>query len=203
MKSNSFNRRSIRLPEYDYSLPGEYYVTSCIHNRECLLGDVADEQMILNDFGLSVKKFWLALPSHYKNLSLGEWVIMPNHMHGIIIIHDLIPVGAIHESPLQESNHGLSIQESPLKNQRRQMLLFKAVGRFKMNSSKEINSIRNTQGQPVWQRNYFEHIIRDGQSYTNIEHYIRTNPSNWRTDVENPDYIKNKNNQNSNSKLLQ
>ena len=187
MKSNLFNRRSIRLPEYDYSLPGEYYVTNCIHNRECLLGDVVDEQMILNDFGLSVKKFWLALPSHYENLSLEEWVIMPNHMHGIIIINDLIPVGAIHESPLQ--------------NHRRQMLLFKAVGRFKMNSGKEINGMRNTQGQPVWQRNYFEHIIRDGQSYINIEHYIRTNPLNWLTDVENPVYIKN--NKNSNSELQQ
>ena len=198
-----YNRQSIRLPEYDYSLPGEYFITICIHDRECLLGEIIDGAMFMNENGKCVDQFWHTLTSHYKELTLGEWVVMPNHVHGILIIND---VGAIHELPLHElpqhelPQHELPQHELPQhelsfnddfslnnsKEKRRKMLLPKIMGRLKMNSSKQINIFRQTSGNRVWQRDYFEHIIRNGKSYNEIEHYIRSNPLNWVNDKENP-----------------
>lgn len=192
MDSANFNRRSIRLPEYDYSWQGEYFVTICVHARECLLGKVVNGEMVVNEFGQIVQRCWKELPSHYAQLSLGEWVVMPNHMHGILIINDAdveaIPVGVIHELPLHES---------PM-YKRRKMLLSKIIGRFKMNSGKQINLIRNLPGSSVWQRNYYEHIIRNGKSYIEIENYIRNNPLNWHTDGDNPVNIEIEKNKNRN-----
>jgi len=102
MSSNKYGRRSIRLPEYDYSWAGEYFVTICIHDRECLLGNIDNECMVLSDYGRCVDCYWKELPSHYNHLSLGEWVVMPNHVHGILNITDGAGVGAIHESPMKE-----------------------------------------------------------------------------------------------------
>jgi len=178
---NKYGRRSIRLPEYDYSCAGEYFVTICVHGRECLLGDIENECMVLNDYGHCVDCYWKELPSHYNHLHLGEWVVMPNHVHGILNITDGADVGAIHESPMKEL---------PLITKRRKMLLSKIIGRFKMNTGKQINIMRNTPGAPLWQRNYYEHIIRDAKSYTEIENYIRNNPLNWLRDQHNPVNIK-------------
>jgi REP element-mobilizing transposase RayT len=158
------HRRSIRLQGYDYSQNGAYFVTLCTQNRECLFGEIVNEEMILNEYGKIVEQCWNDLPNHYDNIIFDEYVIMPNHFHGIIFI-----VGAIHELPL----HELPVQ------QRRKMLLPKIIGRFKMNSAKQINQIRNTSGIPVWQRNYYEHIIRNEKSLENIRNYIINNPSKW------------------------
>ncbi|MEW6526127.1 MAG: transposase [Spirochaetota bacterium] len=172
MKDNRkiHNRRSIRLKGYDYSQIGAYFVTICTHNREFLFGNISDGKMILNDYGKIVEQCWYDLPNHYNNIELHEFVVMPNHFHGIISIvtTDNTPVGAIHESPLQL--------------QRRKMLLPKIIGRLKMNTAKQINIIRNTPGIPVWQRNYYEHIIRDDESFYRISKYIINNPINWEKD---------------------
>src|SRR5690606_38187977 len=126
-----------------------YFITICIHQRECMLGEVVEGQMILNEFGRCVNQYWEDLPTFYPQLSLGEWVVMPNHVHRILIIKDT--VGAIHESPLHESPvgvihelplHELPLHESPM-YKRSKMLLSKIIGRFKMNSGKQINLIRN------------------------------------------------------------
>ena len=101
-ESNKYGRRFIRLSEYDYSWTGEYFVTICVHDRECLLGDIENECMVLNDYGHWVNSYWKGLPSHYDHLHLGEWVVMPNHVHGILNIMDGADVGAIHESPMNE-----------------------------------------------------------------------------------------------------
>ena len=145
-------RRSLRLKEYDYSRGGAYFITICTYNRECVLGNVADEEMILNQSGNIVLACWNSLLERYDNIELDKFVVMPNHVHGIIKIID--HVGAIHELPLQTAN-------TNQKTKRRRMLIPKVVGYFKMNSSKQINTIRNSTGIPVWQRNYYEHIIRN------------------------------------------
>jgi len=179
------HRRSIRLPEYDYSKPGGYYITIVTQNRECLFGDVVDGKMILNDFGRFVQKCWMEIPVIYPHVTLDKFVIMPNHIHGILmIIKNNESVGAIHESPLHESPQ----RNSPL--QRRKMTLPKIIGRFKMNTAKYINKMRNSPGIPVWQRNYWEHVIRDDNDLNRIREYIINNPLQWEMDNENPKHEK-------------
>jgi len=168
------HRRSIRLKEYDYSQPGAYFITIVTQDRMCLFGEVVDGKMRLNAFGEIVAQTWYELPNHTPNVALDACIVMPNHMHGIIVITDA-HVGAIHELPLHEL---------PL-HARRRMLLPKIIGRFKMVSAKGINKIRNTPGVPVWQRNYYEHIIRNVDALNRIRQYITDNPMRWASDREN------------------
>jgi len=181
---NIHHRHSIRLPGCDYSAPGMFFVTMCTENREQLFGEVVDEKMVLNDFG-KILNYWIfQIENKYGGVFIDENVIMPNHAHIIILIADnaatvnkssVVDVGAIHELPLQ---------------QRRQMLIPKIVGFLKMNSAKYINKLRGLERVPVWQRNYFEHIIRNDQSLQKIRQYIVNNPFNWSVDLENQDYLK-------------
>ena len=164
------HRRSIRLKEYDYSQDGHYFVTICVQNHVEYFGVVENGEMILNQFGKIVEKCWNELPDHYGNCELDEYVIMPNHFHGILIINGCSNVGAIHELPL----HG--------KNCRRKMLIPLIVGQFKMRSSKLINQIRGTPGKQLWQRNYYERVIRDEKELFNTKRYIRNNPLEWYLD---------------------
>jgi len=170
-------RRSIRLQEYDYSKTGIYYVTLYAQNRELLFED--------NNIKNVIEKHWLNIPENFKNIELDRWVVMPNHLHGIIVI-----VGAIHESPARENiiynDNERAIRELPLPENRRKMLLPRIIGKFKMNSSKEINILLNRSGQKLWQRNYYEHIIRNQKSLDKIRAYIKNNPGNWDKDRNNP-----------------
>jgi putative transposase len=172
-------RRSIRLPDYDYSQPGAYFVTIVTRGRECLFGEIKDGEMHLNDAGSVVWEIWNSLPARYPQIVLGTAVVMPNHFHGIVIINE-IPVGAIHESPLRDE---LSLRDYQM--QRRRMTLPLVIGYFKMNTAKRINEILGSPGIPVWQRNYYEHIIRDEEEYNRIHLYIEANVDNWATDEEN------------------
>jgi|LakMenE01Jun11ns_1017448.scaffolds.fasta_scaffold9682396_1 REP element-mobilizing transposase RayT len=167
--SEKHHRRSLRLSRYDYSQSGAYFVKICIKNSENLLGDIPDNVMNLNQFGQVVKDIWHSLDTRYKEVILDEFVIMPNHIHGIIFIDN--PVEIIHELSLLK--------------ERRKMLLPKVIGYFKMNSAKLINQLRGTQGQSVWQKNYYEHIIRHEVSLTKIREYIVNNPLKWHQDIEN------------------
>jgi len=170
-------RINLRLRDYDYSLPGSYFVTICVKERKNLFGDIIDGEMCRNQCGKIVKSMWDEITNHYDGILLDEFIVMPNHVHGIIIITE-DSVGVIHESPLK-----MNIKE------RRQMLLSKIIGRFKMNSSKQINNIRNTPGMSVWQRNYYDHIIRNQKSFHRIQEYIIRNPERWQMNKENPDQI--------------
>ena len=179
------HRRSIRLQGYDYSQNGAYFITLCTHNRECLFGQIQNGQMILNEYGKMVEQCWNNLSNHYDNIELDAYVIMPNHFHGIIFITDTVDnVRAIRELPIHELPiHELHRQQQKQRQQqRRKMLLPKIVGRFKTNSAKQINQMRNTPGISVWQRNYYEHIIRDEKSLENIRNYIINNPAKWQDD---------------------
>ena len=169
-----YHRRSPRLAEYDYSNAGAYFVTICAHNRQCLFGEVVDGEMRCNRMGEMVKSAWEELPVNHSEVELGVFCVMPNHVHGILRIADSsAPVGAIHESPMSS-------------DQRRKMLLPKLVGKLKMTSAKEINLLRNMAGVPVWQRNYYEHVIRDEAEFNRICQYIEDNPLQWAFDCENP-----------------
>jgi len=177
------HRRSIRLKGYDYTQAGAYFVTICTKDRACLFGDVADGVMRLNQMGHIVRQCWLAIPDHFPHVLLDEFVVMPNHVHGILVIMPTHDVGATHASPLQNDD----TPTRPRGPQPRSVASI--VGSFKSAAAKRINEHRGTPGAPIWQRNYYEHIIRDDESLNLIRNYIADNPLRWQIDAENPNTI--------------
>ena len=179
------HRRSIRLKGYDYTQPGEYFVTICTHNRNCLFGQVVNGQVELNEYGQIVAAEWEKSPMIRRELELDVFVIMPNHLHGIVNIVGAIGVGAIGQSPLHQSSTGAN-SYSPLSPGAAPKSLGAFIIGFKSAVTKQINQWRGTPGLPVWQRNYYEHIIRSNRALEAIRHYIEQNPRRWELDRYNP-----------------
>lgn len=173
------NRHSIRLKGYDYTNEGLYFITICCHNRNCLFGKVVEGEMILNDAGKIAEQCWLEIPEHFTNVVLHEFVIMPNHVHGIVEF-----VGANHHSPENANNDSQNIRannDSPLPRPRGTSKTIGSLVRgFKIGVTKWFRT--NTNVETVWQRNYWENIIRDDESYEKISNYIKINPTKWKDD---------------------
>tara|TARA_R110002049_G_C8871257_1_gene539107 strand:- start:91 stop:642 length:552 start_codon:yes stop_codon:yes gene_type:complete len=177
-EKKNHNRQSIRLKKYNYSRPGFYFITICTQDRKPIFGDVIDGEMVLNNCGRVAWKFWKQIDIRYPNTQIDEFIVMPNHVHGIIEIINYPPmVEAIHESPLPLGN-----DIEMIRKHRRKMLIPKIVGWYKMNTAKQINQIHQTPGTKIWHRNYYDHIIRNEQSLHQIREYIRYNPKKWNTD---------------------
>jgi len=177
------SRRSLRLKDYDYSQPGGYFLTMVTFQREHLFGEIVEGTMQLNKAGEIVQEIWESLSVRYPNIILDEMVVMPNHVHGVVFVDDNLVaevVAEVHELPLQRENE--TPEEYRLR--RRKMLIPKVVGYFKMNSAKAINKLLDSEGIPVWQRNYYDHIIRSEKELDRIRKYIYYNPQQW----ENDDY---------------
>ena len=172
---NIHHRRSIRLGCYDYSQDGWYFVTIRALGHKCLFGKFADGQIQLYEYGRIIDKCWKWLAEQYDYVHLDRYVVMPNHLHGIIII--------------RKSG---SRTAPTTKNTQKCKPLSRLVGAFKTVSTKQINIIRNTPGRKLWQRNYYEHIIRNEEELNHVRQYITENPLNWRTDEENPDVTANR-----------
>ena len=170
------SRRSLRLKDYDYSQPGGYFLTMVTFQREHLFGEIIEGTMQLNNAGEIVHEIWEKLSVRYPNINLDEMVIMPNHVHGIVFIDDNL-VATVHELPLRPNE---TPEEYRLR--RRRMLIPKLVGYFKMNSAKAINQLLGSEGIPVWQRNYYDHIIRSEKELDRIRKYIYYNPQQWEND---------------------
>jgi len=149
-----------------------YYVTICTARRALLLGKVENGEMWLNNAGHIVQRAWDELPAHYAGLETDAFVVMPNHVHGILVLH-----GAASESALV----GAGLKPAPT----RRHGLPEITRGFKTFSARRVNEQRKTSG-PLWQRNYYEHVIRDGESLDRIRRYIAENPSRWAFDRENP-----------------
>lgn len=163
-------RNSIRLRNYDYTSTGLYFVTICTHERENLFGEVLEEQMVLNDWGQIVQQEWENTASLRAYVQLDEYVIMPNHFHAILALN----VGAQHAAP-SVTRPRMNVDAGSLG----------AVLRaFKSAVTREINLKRNTPAFPVWQRNYFERVIRNDQELTLTREYIASNPLQWHPDEE-------------------
>ncbi len=174
---NRHHRRSIRLRGYDYTRPGAYFVTICTQHRVCLFGDVVDGEMQLNALGEIVWAEWFRSADIRAEIELhpNEFVVMPNHIHGIVWIVDNVgATGRANVGP-----HGCA----PLHRPPRSLASF--IAGFKSAVTKRINKMRGTPGMPVWQRNYYEHIIRNENALNRIREYIAMNPSRWMTDREN------------------
>ena len=185
------HRRSIRLRGWDYRNPGWYFVTLVVQNRECLFGRVLNGKMVLNEYGKICNQCWLDIPEHFENVTLDEYQIMPNHMHGIIVIQpNGNDVGARHAVPLP---HAVPLQsEQPIREFGKPIpkSLSTIIGSFRSAVTNRINKYRQTPGAKLWQRNYgechafrhWEHIIRDENELNRIRRYIKNNPLKWTDD---------------------
>ncbi len=191
MTVDTAQRRSIRLQGYDYSGDGGYFLTICAHRRASLFGEIVDGQMQLSEWGEIVQQEWLQTAVVRPYVVLDDFVVMPNHFHAIVFIMkpddqprdvgtprpDGDTVGARRAVPLQPQHaFGKPVAGS----------LPTIVGAFKSAVTKRINEQRGTPGTPVWQRNYYEHVIRNELSLNDIRSYVQTNPARWAEDDENP-----------------
>lgn len=178
------HRKSIRLKGYDYSQAGAYFATIVTNHRDSLFGEVINKEMILNDFGKIADECWSAIPEHFPNVELGAYVVMPNHVHGIIVIRndespshlgiiDDVGRGAIYRAPTVERFGKPTIRSLPT-----------IVRTYKAAVTRRIGREHNATG--IWQRNYYEHIIRDEKDLQNKTDYIEANPSLWDEDDNNP-----------------
>ncbi|MDY6846166.1 MAG: transposase [Chloroflexota bacterium] len=164
------HRKNIRLKDYDYSSAGYYFVTIVSNKRKNIFGNIIEGEIELNLLGMIVKKTWREIPQHFPYIEIDSYVVMPNHFHGIIIINE---VGARHASPLQTKSYPLGV----------------VVGSFKSAVTKRIHGMGLMDQKRIWQRNYYEHIIRDEDDYQQIVDYIASNPFNWENDHENPENL--------------
>jgi putative transposase len=186
------HRRSIRLSGYDYSKNGTYFITICTRNKECMFGTIVDGAMRLNDIGRIAADSWEWLARQYDYIVLDEWVIMPNHIHGIIVItNDVVgavgPVGAVRCTGGSRTAPAGGIAHTggtaPTGHRKP---IGRLIGAYKTVSTKRINELVHTPGTRFWQRNYYEHIIRNDDKLNHIRQYIIDNPARWQTDRENP-----------------
>ena len=197
MRPEIYDRQSIRLEGYDYSQAGAYFVTICVRDKRCLLGDVADGKSVPNDLGAVVSESWNWLAERYDYVRMDEWVVMPNHLHGIVLITNEDRRGGSRTAQGSDGPHheeGGS-RTAPTETDSGRSLgpakrkpLGRLVGAFKTVSTKCINEIRGSAGAAFWQRNFHEHIVRDQTELNLIREYIAGNPAAWETDRENPDY---------------
>ena len=146
------HRRSIRLIGYDYSQSGAYFITICTRDRERIFGEIVDQKINHNEFGNIAKLHWQNLAKHHPNIEIDESIVMPDHLHGIILIHES-------SKPISEIIRG-----------------------FKTFSARQINKSLDRKGYPLWQRNYYERIIRSENELNNVRQYISNNPGNWNKD---------------------
>jgi len=183
-------RRSIRLPEYDYGQAGAYFVTIVTRDRASLFGEVVNGKMWLNDGGRLIQAVWDELPDHYPGVECDAFVVMPNHIHGVMVLVDgggveLNDVGA-GLKPARTEPRPTTIPRAGLKPAPTQHGLSEIIRAFKTFSARRINDMRHIPGVSVWQRNYYEHIVRNESDLSRIREYIGNNPMQWGMDRENP-----------------
>jgi len=200
------HRHSIRLKGYDYSQPGTYFITIVTQGRSSLFGEIVDGKMRLNNAGKIVQQEWRRLGQRFPHVELDAFVVMPNHIHGIVIIHAR-DVGATHPgqtgyslckdrlltrtlmdedgSPLPDRIYSATRGDRAMSNGPAPRSLGAIIGQFKARVTKRLWTQPGLTGIPVWQRNYYEHIIRDEDEYSRLHRYIGSNPIHWQDDAEN------------------
>jgi REP-associated tyrosine transposase len=169
------------LPEYDYSQPGAYFVTIVTHERRSLFGAIVNNNMRRSKRGAIAEACWHRIPEHFSRVELGAFVVMPNHVHGILIFHDREaadspPVGARHVVPLPGTRRFGMPQPGSLST---------VIQQYKASVTRDARS-RFGGRSPIWERNYYEHVIRDEADWDRLHRTIEANPMRWDEDEENP-----------------
>ncbi|NES85358.1 MAG: transposase [Moorea sp. SIO2B7] len=164
-------RRSIRLPEYDYRQNGYYFITICTYQKQCWFCEIINQKMKLNQLGKIADKLWQGLAKRFDYINLDYYIVMPNHVHGIIEIKQNLA----QNNDFQQRQFGKPVARS----------LSTIIGSYKSAVTKRINYLRHTKKQSIWQENYYEHIvknIKNEQELNNIRQYIIENPMKWELD---------------------
>ena len=191
------HRRSIRLKGYDYSQSGYYYVTISSQNRECFFGEIIDSEIFLNKCGKMIENVWKEIPMFYRGSMIDEYIVMPNHIHGIIGIDVGVDPCIFPDNRVNVNNENNRINGQVRGPAPTSLLISlpEIIKRFKtLTTKKYIYGVRNhfwdSFNKRLWQRNYYEHIIRGKEELDNIRKYIRNNPHKWFEDENNPVNIK-------------
>jgi len=186
-------RRSVRLADYDYSQAGAYFVTVCTRDHRCLFGRIVGDAMELNDAGRTVEKCWREIPTHFPQVEVDEFTVMPNHIHGILFIRakdDLVTptgnlVGADNHSPVPPHDYPpVHHPPAPSRPRGTSQTVGSILRGFKIGVTKWMRE--NAGLDDVWQRNYHEHIIRNEKSLNLIRQYTADNPASWARDRYGP-----------------
>ena len=170
------NRRSMRLKNRDYALPGQYFVTICAHERRCVFCCIANGRLVPSALGHLVRECWVVIPEHFPAATLCEFVIMPNHLHGVIAL-----------SPLVGAQHRCALPGVATANGVGPGSLGAIIRSFKAIVARRAHKELEWRG-PLWQRNYFERVLRDGKEFSDVSRYIAENPKQWKMDRENPEF---------------
>ena len=194
------HRRSIRLPVWDYRQAGAYFVTLVTYDRGTLFGQVVNGEMVLSPFGRVAATMWQRLPSHFSCVRLDEFVVMPNHLHGIIwLVNASGGRGEASSTETRQSESSMpgegegqcaAIRRMPHPCKMQPGSLGAIMGNFKSVATRRINRMRHTPNALVWQRNYYERIIRNERELDAIRRYILDNPNRWDEDGENPHWCR-------------
>ncbi len=193
---NKYRIPSARLQNWDYSSNGAYFITICTNNREHYFGEIRQEKMVLSNCGVIADLMWYEIKNHAKNIELGEFIVMPNHIHGILIMNN---IGSKNDNDNHDHNddnnhdrdhdhvetrHALSLPPTPPIGKQRfqnqgKNTISSIVGSYKSAVTKHCNRLGIEFG---WQTRFHDHIIRDSNSFENIQNYIANNPLNWNND---------------------
>ena len=168
------DRSSIRLPKFDYSQPGCYFITICAFRMRCLFGRIENAHVLLSQTGFAVRARWIDVPHHFPNVDIDAFVVMPNHFHGIVVVKER----ARRAVPLQDRGEAF---QHPMPAS-----IPTIVRSFKASVTRHVRSQSRKSDIEVWQSNYFERVIRDGPEFAKNSHYICCNPAMWHIDVDNP-----------------
>ncbi len=174
MNRQARRRRPVRLRGYDYTQPGAYFVTICVNRHRCIFGEVRDDAVSLNESGQIVWECWNDLARHYPHVETDAFVVMPNHVHGIVMLTRTNVGAGLRPAPtrshLELSRHGLP----------------EIVRALKSFSARGVNQLRATPGARVWQRGYHERVVRNNEELNRIRQYISENPARWSDDEYRP-----------------
>jgi REP element-mobilizing transposase RayT len=183
---NKYRISSARLPGWNYAWNASYFVTICTKDRQNFFGDIADSEMILSQIGVIADIMWYEIKNHAKNIELGDFIVMPNHVHGIITLNEQIPEQKsdtqIINVPPVETRHALSLRKTPaqqrFQNQGKNTLS-SIIGGYKASVTKHASRLKLNF---AWQPRFHDHIIRNEESFQTISNYIVNNPQNWSQD---------------------
>jgi putative transposase len=188
-----YNPHSVRLKDYDYSQPGAYFVTICAYARHCFFGEVRNIEVVLNEFGTIVESCWNEIPEHFPLVNTDYLVVMPNHLHGIVIIYEGNRNG---EVGFSKTRHAVSLHNNDTFNSRTEAFgkpvpasLPTIIRSFKSITTRRIRETGNFIASDVWPRNYYEHVIRNEEGLSRAIEYIDYNPAKWELDRDNPKNI--------------
>jgi REP-associated tyrosine transposase len=186
------HRRSIRLSNRDYARPDLYFVTICAHERRCIFGRIEVSSVVPSALGSLVCESWVAIPHHFPQVALHEFVIMPNHIHGLIAITaqpllgaSAVPGHAMSSPPIVGAQHRCALAQGATNKNVTPGSLGAIVRSFKSIVARRAHKELGWNG-PIWQRNYFERVLRDGQEFSDASRYVAENPMKWEWDRENP-----------------